>query len=176
VYPELDRIAANVAYRQPRVLYRNLCNGKFEDVSAELGSLLTTPSTGRGCAFGDFNNDGAVDILINNQNSAPSLLRCETANHNHWINLKLEGTKSNRSAIGARVACEAGGIRQIDEVRSGGSYISQNDLRIHFGIGDVKLVDLLQVSWPCGIVDTWRKLPTNQFLKLREGGEMKLLS
>jgi hypothetical protein len=175
VYPELDRIQANVAYRQPRVLFRNLGNGKFEDVSAELSSVITTPSTGRGCAFGDFNNDGAVDILINNQNSTPSLLRCETANHNRWINLKLEGTKSNRSAIGARVLCEAGALRQIDEVRSGGSYISQNDLRIHFGLGEAHVVDLLQVNWPSGTVDTWRKLPTNRFLKLREGGEMKLL-
>jgi len=175
VYPELDRVQANIAYRQPRVLYRNLGNGKFEDVSAELSSVVTTPSTGRGCAFGDFNNDGAVDILINNQNSTPSLLCCETANHNRWINLKLEGTKSNRSAIGARVVCEAGALRQINEVRSGGSYISQNDLRIHFGLGEAHVVDLLQVNWPSGAVDTWRKLPTNRFLKLREGGEMKLL-
>jgi hypothetical protein len=89
--------------------------------------------------------------------------------------VKLEGTKSNRSAIGARVVCEAAGLRQIDEVRSGGSYISQNDLRIHFGLGEAKIADLLQVSWPSGAVDIWRKLPTNQFLKLREGGEMKPL-
>jgi enediyne biosynthesis protein E4 len=176
VYPELERIEANVAYRQPRVLYRNLGNGKFEDVSAELGAVVTSPSTGRGCAFGDFNNDGTVDIVINNQNSTPSLLRCEAANHNGWITMRLEGTKSNRSAIGARVICEAGGVRQIDEVRSGGSYISQNDLRVHFGVGQAKVVDLLQVNWPSGTVDVWRKLPTNQFLKLREGGEKKILS
>ncbi len=112
VYPELSRINASVAYREPRVLYRNLGNGHFEDVSTELGPCITGISTGRGCAFGDFNNDGNIDILINNQNSSPALLRCDAKNQNHWITIKLEGTKSNRSGIGARVACVAGTLRQ----------------------------------------------------------------
>ena len=173
VYPELDRIKVSVTYREPRVLYRNLGNGKFEDVSVVAGPVVTRPSTGRGCAFGDFNNDGNVDILINNQNSTPTLLRCDPENRNHWITMKLEGTKSNRSAIGARVRCEAGALRQIDEVRSGGSYLSQNDLRIHFGLGDAKVVDTLQVNWPSGAVDVWHRIPANQFVILCEGGKMK---
>jgi hypothetical protein len=173
VYPELEHIQASVTYHEPRVLYRNLGNGRFEDVSVDLGPCITAFSNGRGCAFGDFNNDGNIDILINNQNSTPALLRCEANNQNHWITVKLEGTKSNRSGIGARVSCVSGSLRQLDEVRSGGSYLSQNDLRVHFGLGDATIVDLLQVNWPSGAVDSWRKIPVGQFLTLREGGELK---
>ena len=136
VYPELERMHTDTTYRQPRVLYRNAGGGRFEDVSLLAGAAITTPSTGRGCAFGDFNNDGCVDVVVNNQNARPSLLAVTRQNQNHWINIQLAGTKSNRSAIGARVRCVAGPLSQIDEVRSGGSYLSQNDLRLHFGLRD----------------------------------------
>jgi enediyne biosynthesis protein E4 len=175
VYPELERIHTDTTYREPRVLYRNLRNGKFEDVSRLAGAAITTPSTGRGCAFGDFNNDGWVDVIVNNQNAGPSLLKTTGQNGNHWINIKLVGVKSNRSAIGARVKCVAGQLSQIEEVRSGGSYISQSDLRIHFGLGKNKAVDLLEIQWPSGIVDQLRNLTADQFIRIQEGGKLTTL-
>jgi hypothetical protein len=175
VYPELERIHTDTTYREPRVLYRNLRNGRFEDVSQLAGPAITTPSTGRGCAFGDFNNDGRVDIIVNNQNAGPSLLKTTGQNGNHWINIKLVGLKSNRSAIGARVKCVAGQLSQIDEVRSGGSYISQSDLRIHFGLGKNTAIDLLEIQWPSGIVDQLRNLTADQFIRIQEGGKLTTL-
>jgi hypothetical protein len=175
VYPELERIQSNTNYREPRALYRNRGNGEFEEVSHLAGAAITTPSTGRGCAFGDFNNDGSVDVVINNQNARASLLKCTRQNGNHWINIKLVGVKSNRSAIGARVKCVAGSLSQIAEVRSGGSYLSQSDLRIHFGLGDNPTVDLLEIHWPGGIVDHLRGVTANQFVRIQEGGALTTL-
>ncbi|HEX5481907.1 MAG TPA: CRTAC1 family protein [Terriglobia bacterium] len=170
VYPELEAAKTPVKYREPRVLYRNLRNGRFEDVSARAGSCITTPSTSRGCAFGDFDNDGDVDIVINNQNDRPSLLRCDRQNSNHWITLRTIGVKSNRSGIGTRVRCVTGDGVQIDEVRSGGGYLSQNDLRVHFGLGAAEKVDLLELRWPSGHVDTLRNLAVDQIIVVKEGG------
>jgi len=175
VYPELDRIHADTTYREPGMLYRNLGEGRFEDVSSLAGKALTKPSTGRGCAFGDFNNDGCVDVLINNQGAKPSLLRFQRENSHRWINLKLVGTKSNRSAIGARVRCVAGTLTQMEEVRSGGSYLSQSDLRLHFGLRDQATVDLVEIFWPSGTVDRLQKVETNQFLRIEEGGKTTAL-
>ncbi len=175
VYPELDRIHSDTMYREPRVLYRNLGNGQFEDVSALAGEAFQTPATGRGCAFGDFNNDGCVDVVINNQGATPALLCFHAENHHHWINLKLVGTKSNRSALGARVRCVSGSLSQIAEVRSGGSYLSQSDLRVHFGLREQPKVDLLEIMWPSGAVDRLRNIPGNQFLRVVEGGKATTL-
>jgi hypothetical protein len=172
VYPELDSIHVDTTYREPRVLYRNLGGGRFEDVSSLAGDSIQTPTTGRGCAFGDFNNDGCVDVVINNQGTRPSLLLFESHNANHWINIKLVGTKSNRSAIGARVRCVAGTLSQIGEVRSGGSYLSQGDLRLHFGLGEHIVVDLLEITWPSGTVDRFEKLAAGEFVRIEEGGKL----
>jgi hypothetical protein len=175
VYPELERIHSDTTYREPRVLYRNRGNGEFEEVSQLAGPVITTPSTGRGCAFGDFNNDGCVDVLVNNQNSKPSLIKVTRQNRNHWINIKLVGTKSNRSAIGARLKCVAGSLSQIDEVQSGGSYLSQNDLRIHFGIEEKTTIDLLEIRWPSGAVDRLHNIASDQFIRIEEGGKLAVL-
>ncbi len=175
VYPELERIHSDTTYREHRVLYRNLGNGTFEEVSQLAGPAITTPSTGRGCAFGDFDNDGCVDVVINNQNAKPSLLKITRQNSNHWINIKLVGTKSNRSAIGTRVRCVAGSLSQIDEVRSGGSYISQNDLRIHFGLGEKTSIDLIEIRWPSGTVDQIHNITADQFIRIQEGGTLTTL-
>jgi len=172
VYPELDRIHVDTTYREPRVLYRNLGSGHFEDVSELAGKAFTTEATGRGCAFGDFNNDGSVDVVINNQGAKPSLLQFKQTNGHHWISLKLVGTKSNRSAIGTRVHCVAGTLSQIDEVRSGGGYLSQSDLRLHFGVRENTIIDLIEIFWPSGAVDRLRKVSVNQFLRIEEGGKM----
>jgi hypothetical protein len=175
VYPELQRVHSDTSYREPRVLYRNLGAGLFEEVSQVAGASITTPSTGRGCAFGDFNNDGCVDIVINNQNARPSLLEFTRQNGNHWIGIKLVGVKSNRSAIGARLRCVAGSLSQIDEVRSGGSYISQNDLRLHFGLGDKTSIDLLEIRWPSGAVDQLHNIQADRFVRITEGGSLTTL-
>lgn len=169
VYPELDRADLPVKYRQPRVLYRNQGNGHFQDVSEFAGNCLNSLDLGRGCAFGDFDNDGGVDILINNMNGHPSLLRCERSNANHWIKVRVIGVKSNRSGIGARVRCVTGDHAQIDEVRSGGGYFSQNDLRVHFGLGPAKRVDLLEIRWPSGQIDVLRDVGADRVISIREG-------
>jgi hypothetical protein len=175
VYPELERLHVDTTYREARVLYRNLGGGRFEEVSALAGDAITVPATGRGCAFGDFNNDGCVDILINNQNDRPSLLEVRRGNTHHWISLRLVGTKSNRSAIGARVRCVAGALSQIGEVRSGGSYLSQSDLRLHFGLGNNTRVDTLEILWPSGAKDEFHNLDADLFLRIEEGGKLTSL-
>jgi hypothetical protein len=169
VYPEIDRLQKSIGYRQPKVLYYNQANGTFRDVTKLAGPAFEHRSSARGCAFGDFDNDGRIDILINSINDVPQLLRCALDNGNHWIKLKLTGTKSNRSAIGARVRCVTGYHQQIDEVRSGGSYYSQNDLRIHFGLGKAQRADLIEVKWPSGQTDRLTGVPADQILKIREG-------
>ncbi len=134
VYPEVEQIRSEAGYRQRKVLYRNLRNGRFEDVTERLGAPLTTPRAGRGAAFGDFDNDGDVDVAVNNVNDTPNLYRLDVAAPaGRGPSSKLVGSKSNRSAIGARVRIVAGGVTFVREVRGGGSYYSQNDLRVHAG-------------------------------------------
>jgi hypothetical protein len=125
--------------------------------------------SGRGCAFGDFDNDGSIDVLINPINDVPELLHCSSNTGNNWITLKLIGTKSNRSAIGARVRCTCNGWTQTEQVRSGGSFYSQNDLRVHFGLGKADRVEALEIRWPSGTVESFSGLPANKFLKIVEG-------
>ena len=151
------------------MVYRNLGNGTFEEVSDRCGPAVLEPHSSRGCAFGDFDNDGNIDVLIMNQNEPPSLLRNENHSGNHWLTVKLEGTRSNRSAIGARVTVTAGGRRQIREVLSGSSYLSQSDLRQHFGLGAVGKVDQVEVRWPGGTVERVGGVEGDQFITVREG-------
>jgi hypothetical protein len=155
-------------YRERKVLYRNLRNGKFEDVSTASGPGILEQVPGRGCAFGDFDNDGDIDVLVNGVNDVPQLLRCDQAPGNNWIKVKTIGVKSNRSGIGARITCTTeGGHRQIDEVRSGGSYSSQNDLRVHFGLGKATGAEI-EVRWPSGTIDRFR-VNANQVVTVVEG-------
>lgn len=174
VYPEVERPGADVPYREPKIVYRNLRNGKFEDVSSRAGPGVALLRSGRGVAFGDFDNDGDIDIVVNNVGDPPTLLRNDVDNKNHWLKIKTEGTRSNRSGIGARVRVVAGSHSQIDEVRSGGSYISQNDLRLHFGMGTTAAADLVEIRWPSGQVDRLKNVETNQVVWVKEGsGIMK---
>jgi hypothetical protein len=172
VYPELETAGKDVKYFQPRVLYRNLQNGQFEDVSARAGTSISAPARSMGCAFGDFDNDGDVDIVVNVMNGKPSLLRCDSQSRNHWLTIGTVGTKSNRSGIGARLKCVTGSHAQIDEVRSGGSFLSQNDLRVHFGLGSSTKVDVLEIRWPSGQVDVIRNLSADQRIVVHEGGQV----
>jgi hypothetical protein len=168
VYPEVADTDAEAGYRERKVLYRNLGNGKFADVSLDAGPGITEKAAGRGLAFGDFNNDGYLDVLVNCVNDYPQLLRCDSTLQNNWITIKTVGVKSNRSGIGARIVCTTGDHHQMDEVRSGGSYISQSDLRVHFGLGAAKTADL-EIRWPSGTVDRIAGVKANQVLVVREG-------
>jgi enediyne biosynthesis protein E4 len=168
VYPEAWQIPGEASYKQRKVVYWNRAGARFDDVSERLGAPVTTPAAARGAAFGDFDNDGNVDVLVNNVNDTPALYRL-VSHGNHWITLRLVGTRSNRSAIGARVRCIVAGMRLEDEVRGGGSYISQNDLRVHFGLGRTTRVQGVLVRWPSGVVEEWSDIAADQFLTLTEG-------
>ncbi len=168
VYPEVADTDAEAGYRERKVLYRNLGNGRFADVSMDAGPGILEKVAGRGCAFGDFNNDGNLDILVNCVNEEPQLLRCDSTLKNNWLTVKTVGVKSNRSGIGARVICTTGAHRQIDEVRSGGGYISQSDLRVHFGLGSASHADI-EVHWPGGRIDKLAAVKANQVLVVKEG-------
>jgi hypothetical protein len=175
VYPEVEQLTTEAGYAQRKLLYKNLRNGRFEDVSLNAGVGISAPSASRGCAFGDFDNDGDLDVVVNCVNDFPQLLRCDSTLKNNWIKVRTVGTKSNRSGIGARLRCvtrvagESKPHAQIDEVRSGGGYFSQNDLRVHFGIGAAEKVELLEIRWPSGQIDSLKDLQPNQLYYVTEG-------
>ena len=175
VYPEVEQLKTEAGYAQRKLLYQNLHNGHFADISFQVGPGISDPSTSRGAAFGDFDNDGDIDVVVNCVNDYPQLLRCDSKLANNWIKVRTIGTKSNRSGIGSRLTCvtqppgESKLHRQIDEVRSGGGYFSQNDLRIHFGLGKAEKVDLLEIRWPSGQVDSIKNVKPNQLIYVKEG-------
>ncbi len=170
VYPEIEKYNLGQTFKVPRIVYRNLGNGKFKDVSAQLGPGISERYSSRGCAFGDFDNDGDIDVLVLNMNDPPSLLRNDGGNKNNWIKIKLLGTKCNRTAIGARVRVVTGKHAQIDEVHCGTSVMSQSDLRLHFGLGQSKIVDALEVKWPTTQrVEKFNHVEANQIVTIREG-------
>lgn len=169
VYPEVEKLTTEAGYAQRKVLYRNLQNGKFADVSEAIGGAVLEKSTARGAAFGDFDNDGDIDIAINNVNAVPELIRNDSKTQNKWIKIKLIGTRSNRDGIGARIKLTVLDGAQIEEVRSSSSYYSQNDLRVNFGVGKTAKIKSIEVRWPSGQVDTLSDLAANQFIKIKEG-------
>ena len=159
VYPQVDAIPGGTPYRQPMILFRNHRDGTFEDISSALASL--PPQSRRGAAFGDINNDGNVDIVVLNVGEPPSLLLNHNASPNHRVLFKLVGTKSNKAAIGARVKVKAGPLVQFSEVRGGASYLSQNDLRLHFGLGASDKMSEVEIRWPNGETEVLRDLPAD---------------
>jgi hypothetical protein len=170
VYPEIESRDIGQTFKNPRLLYKNLGNGKFKDISSEAGPGISQPFSSRGAAFGDYDNDGDVDVLILNMNDLPSLLRNEGGNLQNWIKIKLIGTKCNRTAIGARVRVITGKHGQMDEVHSGTSVMSQSDLRLHFGLGKAQTVDVIEVKWPTTQkIERFEHVKANQIVTIREG-------
>ena len=167
VYPQVDSIPGGAPYREPVQLFRNNRNGAFENVSSVLADL--PPESRRGAAFGDINNDGMVDVVVINVGSPPSLLLNTSSNTNHRVLFQLQGTKSNRMAIGARVTVKAGDLVQMNEVRAGGSYLSQNDPRLHFGLGQQSRMAKVEVRWPSGSTEVLNDLPADFIYTIVEG-------
>jgi hypothetical protein len=175
LYPEVDRYFSDEHYLQNPQLFENLKNGKFREVSREVavGALRIG---GRGGAYCDFDNDGDIDVAITTVGGRPLLLRNEGGNAaGHWLQVKTVGTKSNRDGIGALVKVAAGTLTQFDRVRTGGSWLSGNDMRLHFGLGQHEEVDSVEVHWPSGMIDRLTHVDANQVVVVREG-EGQILS
>jgi len=168
VYPEVERKLSQYQNKTPGAVFRNLGNNSFEELVEAAGPGVAEAHCSRGCAFGDFDNDGDLDILTVNLNEPPSLLRNDIRGRQNWIKVKLEGVKSNRSAIGARVLAHYGGKIQAQSVLSQSSFYSSNDPRLHFGLGSFATVDL-SVYWPSGLHETYKRIAANQLITLREG-------
>ena len=170
VYPEIDKEDLGQTFKNPRLVYKNMGGTFFKDVSAEMGPGISEKFSSRGAAFGDYDNDGDIDALILNLNDLPSLLRNDGGNKQNWIKIKLLGTKCNRTAIGARVRVVTGKHVQMDEVHSEASVMSQSDLRLHFGVGKVSVIDLIEVKWPTTQkLEQFTQVAANQILTIREG-------
>ncbi|HEY2014843.1 MAG TPA: CRTAC1 family protein [Bryobacteraceae bacterium] len=169
VYPQVEGADIGIKYRQPGQLFLNQRDGTFRDVSDRTGPALRVPRVGRGLAIGDLFNDGRLEVVIENLEGEPLVLRTEGGPRNHWISFELAGTKGNRQALNARMKVTAGDLVQVDEVRSGGSYLSQNDLRLHFGLGDRRRADSVQVTWPSGATETFANLDPDRFYCVKEG-------
>jgi len=168
VYPEVDKHGLGTRYQQRKQVFMNE-GARFKDASAEIGGGLQLEKSSRGAAFGDYDNDGDIDVLVINMNERPTLLRNDTTSANHWITLRLVGSKSNRDAIGARVRIDAGKRRQTTFVRGDGSYMSHSDTRAHFGLAEAARVDRIEIRWPSGVVETATGLAADRFYVAREG-------
>jgi len=169
VYPEVDKYHLGSNYQEPRILYHNNGNGTFTDISASAGVGITSAASSRGLAVGDLWNDGKLSVVISNMNSPPSLLVNQIRSSNHWIGIQTVGTRSNRDGIGAGITVNIGTRRLVDEVRSGSSYISNSDRRVHFGLGTAERVDSVQVRWPSGLVEQFNNVTVDSIHSLTEG-------
>jgi hypothetical protein len=169
VYPQVESTHTDLRYLEPKTLLLNQRNGTFKEISKLAGTAIQIPQVSRGMAIGDLFNDGKLEAVVENLKGRPMILRPEGGAKNHWISFQLEGVKSNRLALNARVRATAGDLVQLGEVISSGSYLSQNDLRIHFGLGDHPRLDKAEVFWPDGKVETLTNLGADRFYSVREG-------
>ena len=169
VYPQVDQMRTNLQYQEPKLLFLNERNGKFKDISKEAGAAIQIPQVSRGMAIGDLFNDGKLEAVIENLKGEPMILRPEGGAKNHWVSFQLESEKSNRLALNARIRATAADLVQLGEVISGGSYLSQHDLRVHFGLGSHERLDKAEITWPDGKVETVTNLAADRFYTVREG-------
>jgi hypothetical protein len=167
VYPEIERVLPQYPHRSPRLVFRNAGQGMFEQVTERSGEASVAHSS-RGTAFGDIDNDGDIDVLVMNMNEPPSLLRNEYSGGRGWIEIELQGTRSNRSAVGATVVVSAGGLKQARTVLSQSSYYSHDDFRLHFGLGDHRTIDRIEVRWPAGGTETLTNVDARRVLVIKE--------
>jgi enediyne biosynthesis protein E4 len=174
VYPEVDTAHLGATYKEPRLVYWNQGNGKFKDVSRTAGPGCTELQSSRGLAIADFWNDGRISAVINNSGAKPMLLVNQAANPNHWIGIEVAGARSNRDGIGASVKVVAGGRSWVQEVRSGSSYLSSSDLRLHFGLGGVSKIDRVEIDWPSGGKESFSAPSVDRIVTLREGAGVAL--
>ena len=169
VYPQVNEFLSGAKYRQPKLLHINRGDGTFCDASSQAGKALTELRASRGAAFGDLDNDGHIDVVVGDLDGAPSILHNDGGDGNHWITLELAATDGSPLAIGALVKITAGNVIQTEEVRSGGSYLSQNDLRIHFGLGKAAKVDSIEIRWPSGKADIIKDVAADKFYSVLQG-------
>jgi hypothetical protein len=168
VYPEVERFLPEYPYKTPRIVFRNLGGGKFEELIEQAGSGIAATHSSRGCAFGDFDNDGDMDVLVMNMNEPPSLLRNDLGGKNHWLKIRLVGSESNRSAIGARVLVRYGQRMQVQELVAQSSFYSVNDRRLHFGLGEATVADV-EIRWPNGKKESLAKVGVDRIVTVKEG-------
>lgn len=173
VYPSIDQLGLNSPYRQQKNIYWNLGNGAFLDISAQAGPGIIEPSCARGAAFGDLDRDGSLEIIVNHVDGRPALL-VNKGQKGNWLLVSVRGAKSNRNGIGARVTVQAGTLVQVDEVRSGGSFMSHSDLSLHFWLGGAEIVNCLDVRWPGGQIERFGPVSANREIVLHEGSGAQL--
>jgi len=169
VYPEVDKQHLGSTYQEPKILYHNNGNGTFTDISDDAGLAITATTSARGLAIGDLWDDGRLSAVVSNMNGHPSLLVNRAKSSNHWIAFRTIGTRSNRDGIGARISVFAAGRMRVDEVRSGSSYLSNSDARVHFGLGQTNKIDFVQVRWPSGLVERFQQPPVDSIYEVKEG-------
>jgi hypothetical protein len=172
VYPEVEQVFTDTSYKQKNTLFHNQGGKRFTVASESSGLLALPPRAARGAAFADFDNDGFLDVVVANNGDPPALLHSDARSENHFVNFRLVGSKSNRDAMGARIRIVSQGISQIREIAGGGSYLSQSDLRAHFGLGAATVVELVEVLWPSGAKQTFRDVPAGKFYLMRENSEV----
>jgi enediyne biosynthesis protein E4 len=172
VYPQIDNVKTGTAYREPKLVFQNQRNGTFKDVGAQTGTPVGIPQVSRGLAVGDLFNTGRLDIVVENLIGEPMILEAKSNPSNHWVSFELEGNPTNKLALNARIRLTTGKVQQLGEIRSGGSYLSQNDLRLHFGLGDAERIDKVEVLWPNGTSQIFQDIATDCFYHLKQGGEL----
>jgi hypothetical protein len=169
VLDNIERYHPGTSYAEPKMMFRNKGGGVFENVSDQLGADFVAPRVSRGAATGDFDNDGDLDILVNNNGEAPQLLRNDGGNSNHWLEILLIGTKSNRDGVGSRVKVVAGDLKLFGQRKGGMSYQSAQDPRLHFGLNRHQRVDLVEIRWPSGDLTKLENVKSDQVIAVREG-------
>jgi hypothetical protein len=170
VYPQVDSAKVGITYREPKLLFWNEGDGTFRDISTEAGKSLSLPQVSRGLAVGDLFNTGRLDIVIENLTGGPMILETRPNPANHWVSFQLEGSPSNRLALNAKIWVTVDGVTQMSELLSGSSYLSQSDVRQHFGLGSARTMSEVRVRWPDGKTQTFHDVASDCFYRLREGG------
>jgi hypothetical protein len=172
VYPQVDDAKAGIAYKEPKLVYINQRNGTFREMSAATGKAVLIPQVSRGLAVGDLFHSGVLDLVVENLVGGPMILEPKSNPSNHWVSFSLEGTPNNRLALNARIRVTTGTLQQLQEIRSGGSYLSQSDLHLHFGLGLARTIDKVEVMWPNGSTQTFTNLQPDHFYSLKQNGNL----